>query len=42
MTKKRAERLTGYEIRELTPVGGKVSFGGLRRDTPGHEGFRGG
>src|SRR5579864_8106110 len=27
MTKKRAERLTGYEIRELTPERGKVILG---------------
>ena len=27
MTKKRAERLTGYEIRELTPERGKVTLG---------------
>jgi 5-methylcytosine-specific restriction endonuclease McrA len=32
MTKKRAERLTGYEIRSVRENGGKITYGASRRE----------
>ena len=32
MTKKRAERLTGYEIRSVGENNGKITYGAFRRD----------